>query len=61
MGSIGEKPDASRLWGLDLEKGNTRRKGWRVLARSQLRMFFLEISRNGYFEHFELGFCMIKD
>ena len=40
MGSIGEKPNASRLWGFDPEKGNTRKKGGRVLARSQLRIFF---------------------
>lgn len=50
--TIAEKPNASLLQGFDPEKEHTRKKGGAV---------FLFSSSNGYFEHFELGFCMIKD
>ena len=40
MGSIGEKPEQVDCEGFDPEKGNTRKIGGRVLARSQLRIFF---------------------
>ena len=40
LGSIGEKPEQVDCEGFDPEKGNTRKIGGRVLARSQLRIFF---------------------